>query len=479
MPNGRPAAVVVQGDTNTASAAAQAGNYAGAPVVHVEAGLRSFDRKMPEELNRCVVGVLADLHCAPTERAVANLRAEGVPADRIALTGNTIVEATIGMMPDEAAARAIVCGMGAEPGEYILATIHRPENTDDPERLGTILDELSKLGLPVVIPLHPRTRLAAQRHGLAAELDRLRLVPPVDHRTFLGLARFARIIVSDSGGVQEECTVLKRPLIVIRNSTERPESIEAGFAHLVRPGPAIGSIGRQLINDAGLAERLARLPCPFGDGKASQRITACLQRFLGLQPGSGQSRRFEPHYRFVLFPLHELARRVPCPEGVAGIRLPAGALTSQPCGITAFRHIGCGAVPAVVAHVVNCRRPGEGLGGPQRSTTASVTSDTAVTPTVMRRSLLRRSPLAARSLDRRPSAQISGHMASTMSPAGGFVLRIATPTAAKDTAVRVQASSVLSRARPGWRSSRSLGGGISASAWPIARRRPRPRPPCR
>ncbi len=90
-------------------------------------------------------------------------------------------------------------GLGAEPGEYILATIHRPENTDDPERLGTILDELSKLGLPVVIPLHPRTRLAAQRHGLAAELDRLRLVPPVDHRTFLGLARFARIIVSDSG----------------------------------------------------------------------------------------------------------------------------------------------------------------------------------------------------------------------------------------------------------------------------------------
>ncbi len=124
-----PAAVVVQGDTNTASAAAQAGNYAGAPVVHGEAGVRSFDRRMPEELNSCVVGVLADLHCAPTERAVANLRAEGVPADRIVLTGNTIVEATIGMMPDEAAARAIVSGLGAEPAEYVLATIHRPENT--------------------------------------------------------------------------------------------------------------------------------------------------------------------------------------------------------------------------------------------------------------------------------------------------------------------------------------------------------------
>ncbi len=276
----RQAAVLVQGDTNTASAAAQAGSYTGAPVVHVEAGLRSFDRAMPEELNRCVIGVLADLHCAPTTRAFGNLRTEGVPADRIVLTGNTIVEATTAMMPDEAAARAVVSGLGAEPGRFVLATIHRPENTDEAERLGTILDELSKLGLPVLFPLHPRTRLAAQRHGLAAALDRLHLLPPVDHRTFLALARLARIIVSDSGGVQEECTVLKRPLIVIRNSTERPESVEAGFAHLVRPGPGIGNVGRQLINDTGLAGRLARLPCPFGDGKASERITACLRAFL-------------------------------------------------------------------------------------------------------------------------------------------------------------------------------------------------------
>ena len=276
----RPAAVLVQGDTNTASAAAQAGNYAGVPVVHVEAGLRSFDRAMPEELNRCVIGVLADLHCAPTERAVANLRAEGVPANRIALTGNTIVEATLGMLPDEAAARAIVIGAGAEPGEYVLATIHRPENTDDPRRLGIILDELSKLGLPVLLPLHPRTRLAAGRHGLAAALDRLRAIPPADHRTFLGLARHARLIVSDSGGVQEECTVLKRPLIVIRNSTERPESIDAGFAHLVQPGAIIGDLGRRLIGDAGLSERLAGIPCPFGDGQASERIAGHLRGYL-------------------------------------------------------------------------------------------------------------------------------------------------------------------------------------------------------
>jgi UDP-N-acetylglucosamine 2-epimerase (non-hydrolysing) len=275
-----PAAVLVQGDTNTASAAAQAGNYAGTPVVHVEAGLRSFDRNMPEELNRCLIGVLADLHCAPTERAVANLRATGVPAGRIMLSGNTIVEATLGMLPDDKTARAIAARAGVDPDEYVLATIHRPENTDDSRRLLIIFDELSQLGLPVLLPLHPRTRLAAQRHGLAAALDRLRPVPPADHRTFLGLAKQARLIVSDSGGVQEECTVLKRPLIVIRNSTERPESIDAGFAHLVQPGAMIGELGRRLISDKGLSGRLAGIPCPFGDGKASERIAGYLRAYL-------------------------------------------------------------------------------------------------------------------------------------------------------------------------------------------------------
>jgi UDP-N-acetylglucosamine 2-epimerase (non-hydrolysing) len=275
-----PAGVLVQGDSNTVCAAAQAGNYAGVPVVHVEAGLRSHDRAMPEEINRCVTGVLADLHSAPTERAVANLRHDGIPPDKIVPTGNTIVEATLGVLPDDAVARQIAAGLGAEPGQHVLATIHRPDNTDDPERLRVILDELSKLGLPVLLPLHPRTKTAAERFGLTAALDRLRPVPPADHRTFLGLARHARLLVSDSGGVQEECTVLKRPLIVVRNSTERPESIEAGFAHLVQPGPVISDLGRQLIGGEDLSERLVAIPCPYGDGKASERIAGLLRRFL-------------------------------------------------------------------------------------------------------------------------------------------------------------------------------------------------------
>jgi UDP-N-acetylglucosamine 2-epimerase (non-hydrolysing) len=276
----RPAAVIVQGDTNTASAGAQAASYVGVPILHVEAGLRSFDRAMPEEINRCVTGVLADMHCAPTATAAANLLAERVPADKVEITGNTIVEATLGMLPDEAEARAVAAGYRVEPGGYVLATVHRPENTDDPDRLETVLGELSKLGLPVLLPLHPRTRLAVARHGLGHALDRLQVVPPLDHRTFLALARLARLLVSDSGGVQEECTVLKRPLIVVRNSTERPESIEAGFAHLVQPGPAIGEIGRDLIADPFLTDRLREIPCPYGDGRASERISACARRLL-------------------------------------------------------------------------------------------------------------------------------------------------------------------------------------------------------
>jgi UDP-N-acetylglucosamine 2-epimerase (non-hydrolysing) len=275
-----PAAVIVQGDTNTALAGAHAANCNGIPVIHVEAGLRSYDRAMPEEVNRCVIGVLADVHCAPTSLAVDQLRAEGVPEDKIELTGNTIVEATLAMTPAPAEAAAMVRDFGVPLGGFVLATIHRPENTDEPARLRVILGQLTELGLPVLLPAHPRLRKAADRHGLTAELTRLHVRPPVDHRTFLALASQARLIVSDSGGIQEECTVLKRPLIVVRNSTERPESIAAGFAQIVRPGPLFSELGRAVIADATLSDRLAATPCPYGDGTASDRITAVARRYL-------------------------------------------------------------------------------------------------------------------------------------------------------------------------------------------------------
>lgn len=266
----RPAAVVVQGDTNTTNAAAQAAHYCGIPVVHVEAGLRSFDRAMPEEINRLVVGAVADLHCCATEGNAEHLRRAGVPEDAIRVTGNTIVEATRNALPSASTRQQVVDSFGLSPNGFVLATIHRPENTDDPERLRSTIDALAGLDVPVLFPAHPRTGKAIARFGLDERVASLRLVEPVDHPTFLGLAAEARLMVSDSGGVQEEVTVLKKPLVVVRNSTERPETIEAGFACLARPDELAPALTRML--DPHLSQRLADVPCPFGDGLAGTRI---------------------------------------------------------------------------------------------------------------------------------------------------------------------------------------------------------------
>ncbi|MEE4543055.1 UDP-N-acetylglucosamine 2-epimerase (non-hydrolyzing) [Streptomyces sp. V4-01] len=266
-----PAAVIVQGDTNSTSAGAQAAHYCGVPVVHVEAGLRSGDRKMPEEINRQVVGALADLHCAPTPTAVANLRAAGVDAGRIHLTGNTVVEAVHRSLPDEREQRRLAARYGV-PGDFVLATVHRPENSDDPVRLARLLESLTALGPPVLLPLHPRTRRRIAEFGLEAAAAPLLLAEPVDHRTFLGLAARARLLVSDSGGVQEETTVLKKPLLVVRTSTERPEAVDAGFARLVEPGAQLLHAGRRVLADPSAAAALRDTPSPYGDGTASERI---------------------------------------------------------------------------------------------------------------------------------------------------------------------------------------------------------------
>jgi len=278
----RPGAVVVQGDTNTAAAGALAANFLGIPVVHVEAGLRSYDRAMAEEINRRLVGVVADLHCAPTESSADNLRSEGVTESAIRLTGNTVVEATIESLPDAAFSLASVLAHDLRPDRYVLATIHRPENTDDPAKLTTILEALGDLPIPVVLPLHPRTRGCVERFGLQRLLERLRVIQPIDHPAFLGLAAHARLLVSDSGGIQEECTILKRPLIVIRNSSERPESIAAGFALLVQPDERLATTLTEAVADAGWTARLAHRPSPFGDGHASERIVAAIDDLIGV-----------------------------------------------------------------------------------------------------------------------------------------------------------------------------------------------------
>lgn len=276
----RPAAVVVQGDTNTAAAAAQAASFLDIPVVHVEAGLRSYDRAMPEEINRQLIGVVAELHCAPTALAAAQLCAEGVAPGRVIVTGNTVVEATLETLPKPVARRALLRHYGLVEDGYVLATIHRPENTDNVDRLGAILHSLAALDVPVLFPVHPRTAAWAQRLGVGHLLAGLRTVNPLDHPTFLGLAQHARLLVSDSGGVQEECTVLKRPLLVLRNSTERPEAIEAGFARRVVPGTDLLATLRTMVADDQWRARLATTPSPYGDGTASPAIVEAIGELL-------------------------------------------------------------------------------------------------------------------------------------------------------------------------------------------------------
>jgi UDP-N-acetylglucosamine 2-epimerase (non-hydrolysing) len=276
----RPAAVVVQGDTNTAAAGALAASFLGIPVVHVEAGLRSYDRAMPEETNRQLIGVVAELHCAPTELAAEQLRGEGVPSERIIVTGNTIVEATLESRPTAAARSELLCHYDLDPDGYVLATIHRAENTDDAARLRSILTALDAVDIPVVLPLHPRTAASAARFGLDHLLRNLRVVEPVDHPTFLGLAQHARLLVSDSGGVQEECTVLRRPLLVLRNSTERPEAVAAGFARRIVPDGDLSELLRHAAVDDGWLLSLNSRRSPYGDGTASAQIAAAVTKLF-------------------------------------------------------------------------------------------------------------------------------------------------------------------------------------------------------
>lgn len=271
-------AVVVQGDTNTVLAGALAANATETFLVHVEAGLRSHDRRMPEEHNRVLADHLADLCAAPTEVNVANLAAEGIAAERVVRTGNTVVEAVEELLPSER--RAIVADLGVS-GPFVLATLHRPENVDDPDVLRSILEALAKLPVPVVYPIHPRTRRNIDRFELSALLEPLAVVEPLGYIEFLGAAAEAAVIVSDSGGIQEEASIIKRPVAVVRRSTERPE-VQGTFAELIAAGPEIAERVTDWLDDLdALHERLADIPSPYGDGSASSRIVTALAERLG------------------------------------------------------------------------------------------------------------------------------------------------------------------------------------------------------
>jgi UDP-N-acetylglucosamine 2-epimerase (non-hydrolysing) len=281
-----PACVVVHGDTNATVAGALAANALQIPLVHVEAGLRSFDRAMPEEHNRVVVDHLADLCLAPTEVNRANLAAEGIGGAKVMLTGNTVVDAVLDLLPPPAARCALLARYGLSPAGYVLSTFHRPENVDDPDVLAVILQELADLDVPVLVPIHPRTRSRIQSFGLEQLLDRLCTVEPVGYCEFLALAAESAVLVTDSGGVQEEASIVKRPVVVVRRSTERPE-ILGTFAQLVPPGPMIGAWVEQLLLDLPSQHAsLAGLPSPYGDGTSARRSVAAITVMLAQPPGT-------------------------------------------------------------------------------------------------------------------------------------------------------------------------------------------------
>jgi len=273
-----PDVVLVQGDTNTALAGALAAVKLHIPVGHVEAGLRSYDRGMPEEINRILVDHSSDLLFAPTENSKRNLLGEGIPEDRIYVTGNTIVDALFGNIRLAEERSDILDRLGLERRRFFLATVHRQENVDDRERLRGILRGLEmvneRFGLPVVYPVHPRAEKRMRQFGLKA--GGLRLIEPLDYLSFLLLESSARLVLTDSGGVQEEACILHVPCVTLRYNTERPETLEVGSNVLAGAEP--GSIVEKVEFMLG---RECDWPNPFGDGRAGVRIVKILTDNFG------------------------------------------------------------------------------------------------------------------------------------------------------------------------------------------------------
>jgi UDP-N-acetylglucosamine 2-epimerase (non-hydrolysing) len=270
--------VLAQGDTNTVLAAAIATSKLPADFGHVEAGIRSFDRTMPEEVNRVLVDHVSDLCFAPSEVAVKNLTKEGI-SEGVYNTGNTIVDACREHKSLAEAKSDILQREGLSPGEYVVATIHRSINTDDRRRLLNTLKGLDQESIPVVLPCHPRTKQAID--DLRFELpDNLLLIEPLDYLDFLALESNARLIVTDSGGIQEEASILKIPCLTVRPNTERPETIEASVNKLINPEEVEREL-RALYNDDDRRAKMRGVTDLYGDGNSAERIVQILKDRVG------------------------------------------------------------------------------------------------------------------------------------------------------------------------------------------------------
>lgn len=264
-----PDVILVQGDTNTVLAGALAASKLHIKVGHVEAGLRSYDRNMPEEINRVVADHVSDYLFAPTDIAKINLIREGIPEEKIFITGNTIVDSIY--QNKEIAERKVnaLKNLGLKPKEYFLVTAHRAENVDNSSRLGEIIKGLKLIGhefsLPVIFPIHPRTKKMAQEFDF--EFDGIRTINPIGFLEFLQLEANAKLALTDSGGVQEETCILGVPCVTLRDNTERPETLE------VKSNTLVGANADKMLK--GVKHMLNQSngwKNPFGDGNASRWI---------------------------------------------------------------------------------------------------------------------------------------------------------------------------------------------------------------
>jgi UDP-N-acetylglucosamine 2-epimerase (non-hydrolysing) len=266
----KPDMVLVYGDVNSTVAAALVCSKLLIPVAHVEAGLRSFDRTMPEEVNRIVTDQLADVLFTPSEDGDKNLLLEGVAPEKIHRVGNVMIDSLVRLLP-----AAIQCPMNGLPDRFALVTLHRPSNVDDSETLKSILESLLTVNeqLDVVFPVHPRTRTRIAQFGIG--IDKLHLLEPVPYIEFLALQKRAMVVITDSGGIQEETTYLQVPCLTVRSNTERPITVTMGTNILV------GQDSRKLAFELsaileGRAKR-GSVP-PLWDGKAGDRIADVLQQ---------------------------------------------------------------------------------------------------------------------------------------------------------------------------------------------------------
>ena len=267
----RPDLVLVEGDTNSTLAAALAAVKLHIKVGHIEAGLRSYDRNMPEEINRVLVDHCSDFLFVPTTTSGSILQGEGIKGEKIYVTGNTIVDAVYQNLKISRSKLPVIEKLGVSHKGYMLVTIHRQENVDSRTRFASILEGIIKVaathGMPVVYPVHPRARKMMTEFRLRPRSKRLILTEPLDFLEFLQMENNARLILTDSGGVQEEACILRVPCVTLRDNTERPETIQVGANILA------GTVPDKIVESSVIMfEKGDMWTNPFGDGKAAGRI---------------------------------------------------------------------------------------------------------------------------------------------------------------------------------------------------------------